>query len=273
MLCNECIVRCQFLKRYISLYITKDRLVRDLNLRYSIYCKQKYFLGENIMKHINENGRSMVEMLGVLAIIGVLSVGGIAGYSKAMNKYKINKTTDQVSMLVANIRTLFSSQGNYEGISNASAIKFGVVPNEMYDSSDSTGSTMKNAFNGAVTITSDAARSGQTGVKDAFIIEYNGLSEEACITIATGDWGSGQSSGLIGIAAGVATDGSAGTLSTIGKKLNSIYVDAGTVTSGGGVAVPGNATVPTPMSVTEAVKACGTSTSSGANHSVAWKYY
>ena len=29
-------------------------------------------------------GRSMIEMLGVLAIIAVLSVGGIAGYSKAM---------------------------------------------------------------------------------------------------------------------------------------------------------------------------------------------
>ena len=27
-----------------------------------------------------ESGRSMVEMLGVLAIIGVLSIGGIAGY-------------------------------------------------------------------------------------------------------------------------------------------------------------------------------------------------
>ena len=31
-------------------------------------------------------GRSMVEMLGVLAIIGVLSVGAVAGYSKAMIK-------------------------------------------------------------------------------------------------------------------------------------------------------------------------------------------
>ena len=38
-----------------------------------------------------QSGRSMVEMLGVLAIIGVLSVGGIAGYSKAMTKFKINK--------------------------------------------------------------------------------------------------------------------------------------------------------------------------------------
>lgn len=34
----------------------------------------------------NESGRSMVEMLGVLAIIGVLSVGGIAGYRMAMKK-------------------------------------------------------------------------------------------------------------------------------------------------------------------------------------------
>ncbi|MBS6473139.1 MAG: hypothetical protein KH347_02690 [Acetobacter sp.] len=35
-------------------------------------------------KGTNESGRSMIEMLGVLAIIGVLSVGGIAGYSQAM---------------------------------------------------------------------------------------------------------------------------------------------------------------------------------------------
>ena len=28
----------------------------------------------------NQSGRSMVEMLGVLAIIGVLSAGGLAGY-------------------------------------------------------------------------------------------------------------------------------------------------------------------------------------------------
>ena len=39
----------------------------------------------------NSFGRSMIEMLGVLAIIGVLSVGGIAGYSKAMEQFKVNK--------------------------------------------------------------------------------------------------------------------------------------------------------------------------------------
>ena len=48
----------------------------------------------------NENGRSMVEMLGVLAIIGVLSVAGIAGYSMAMKKYKSNEIVNAASQLV-----------------------------------------------------------------------------------------------------------------------------------------------------------------------------
>ncbi len=47
----------------------------------------------------NEKGRSMVEMLGVLAIIGVLSVGGIYGYTVAMNKYRANEIVQTASML------------------------------------------------------------------------------------------------------------------------------------------------------------------------------
>lgn len=47
-----------------------------------------------------EQGRSMLEMLGVLAIVGVLSVGGIAGYSKAMEQFKVNKAINQYNMLI-----------------------------------------------------------------------------------------------------------------------------------------------------------------------------
>ena len=47
-----------------------------------------------------ENGRSMIEMLGVLAIIGVLSVGGIAGYGKAMEKFKVNRIVEDYNMLI-----------------------------------------------------------------------------------------------------------------------------------------------------------------------------
>ncbi len=47
-------------------------------------------------------GRSMVEMLGVLAIIGVLSVGAIAGYQKAMMKYKLNKHAQSFNLFLNN---------------------------------------------------------------------------------------------------------------------------------------------------------------------------
>ncbi len=39
----------------------------------------------------HDSGRSMVEMLGVLAVIGVLSIGGIMGYTYAMNKIHVNE--------------------------------------------------------------------------------------------------------------------------------------------------------------------------------------
>lgn len=42
----------------------------------------------------------MLEMLGVLAIVGVLSVGGIAGYSKAIEKFKVNKLLGEYNNLI-----------------------------------------------------------------------------------------------------------------------------------------------------------------------------
>ena len=59
-------------------------------------------------------GRSMIEMLGVLAIIGVLSVGGIAGYSKAMEKIHVNKIVNMISDISATIRTAYISQKAYD---------------------------------------------------------------------------------------------------------------------------------------------------------------
>lgn len=48
-----------------------------------------------------EYGRSMVEMLGVLAIIGVLSAGALAGFNKAMLQHKLNKHIDEIGYLLS----------------------------------------------------------------------------------------------------------------------------------------------------------------------------
>ena len=55
-----------------------------------------------------ETGRSMVEILGVLAVIGVLSIGGIYGYAYAMKKYTANLLVQEAHLAWAN------NQGNPE---------------------------------------------------------------------------------------------------------------------------------------------------------------
>lgn len=83
------------------------------------------------MFKINELGRSMVEMLGVLAIIGVLSGGGLAGYGKAMYKYRLHKSISYVTDAIIEYQ-LFSKRmiGTYPTDTNKmaeSARKFGLL--------------------------------------------------------------------------------------------------------------------------------------------------
>ena len=205
---------------------------------------------------VNESGRSMIEMLGVLAIIGVLSVGGIAGYSKAMNKFKTNQVADNVSMLVANIKTLYAQQKTYTGLNNTSAVSMGVVPDEL-----GTSATLTNAINGAVTI--QAAASTAASDNKAFTITFNGLSKEACITLATNDWGSGYSSGLIYIKATGAKNETYDITSAAG-----LIGCSGSTAAGSAVACPGHNM---PMPVQAAANACNCN--AGNQCAIQWKYY
>ena len=83
-----------------------------------------------------ECGRSMIEMLGVLAIVGVLSVGGIAGYSKAMQQYKVNKLKTQTEDLIFNIKDAYKNEKTY-GQPNEDLLpvlkSINVVPMDMLD--------------------------------------------------------------------------------------------------------------------------------------------
>ena len=191
----------------------------------------------------------MIEMLGVLAIIGVLSVGGIAGYSKAMMKFKINKTIDQISMTVTNIRTLYAQQANYDGLSHELAYKMGLIDDAM-KTADSKGIT--SPF-GAVTITTGPSGTDANG---AFLITFEDLPREACVAIATNDWGSNYSSGLLGI----------GVNATPAELDGCTIGVANSTTATNKVVCAGNNRMAA-MTVAQAANNCG------ASGSVTFKYY
>ncbi len=87
-------------------------------------------------------GRSMVEMLGVLAIIGVLSVGAISGYSKAMIKYKLNKQSEQLTQILFSLEHYREMLGrDRNNIANDThviplLIKLNAIPLEMIKPND-----------------------------------------------------------------------------------------------------------------------------------------
>lgn len=57
-------------------------------------------------KNSAQRGRTMTEMLGVLLIIGVLSVLTLYGFQYALFRYRVGQTLNQISAAVAGARTI-----------------------------------------------------------------------------------------------------------------------------------------------------------------------
>ena len=137
-------------------------------------------------------GRSMIEMLGVLAIIGVLSVGGIAGYSKAMTKWKTNKTIEQTANFIDGLTTLALNQkqlrgtndeyptelGSYEPGDIELFKTLGIIDEEMLVDGE-----LKTPFGGEFYF---------SGGDNEIDIHIYDLPREACMAIATATWGNGM---------------------------------------------------------------------------------
>ncbi len=149
-------------------------------------CKKSYAdkneYGENLAEDKFDQiaKRLMIALiiLYLLPVLGLLIIGGSAGFSSASSRYKLNKNIDQISIIVTNIRALYQGYETYDGLDNRFAKKIYVVPSDMY--SDQTDDKITNAF-GTETIIH--------GEGSTFSITYANLSEEQCLKIYTGDWG------------------------------------------------------------------------------------
>ena len=121
-------------------------------------------------------GRSMVEMLGVLAIIGVLSVGAIAGYSKAMFKYKLNKHAEAFNLLLNDVLRYSSElkqeeNGVYYG---EFFYKLGLIPDGFKYQNES--SILDNFGNGLAIYATNLSSNYKGGIS----IYLNSVQKEVC---------------------------------------------------------------------------------------------
>ena len=116
-----------------------------------------------------ESGRSMIEMLGVLANMGVLTVGAIGLISTAMRTQKRNTVNEEVLQMVTGVRQLLGEYDDFSHIDNTTI--FGAI-----------GMSPKNPYGGTYELAVDPANYRQ------FVVTINGLSRNDCEYFITKAW-------------------------------------------------------------------------------------
>lgn len=80
-----------------------------------IYTKGQMMTQYKINKK-NESGRSMVEMVGVVAVMSLITVGAFVLIRNGMQTQKISQVSDEIEILAANVRALTSESDNFQSL-------------------------------------------------------------------------------------------------------------------------------------------------------------
>lgn len=116
-----------------------------------------------------ESGRSMIEMVGVLAIMGMLTATAFALISLGINRQKQSRVTDDVVTIVSGVRSLLGDYDDFSHIDNSSIFGAMSVSN-------------KNPYGGTYELSVNASNTRQ------FIVKINGLSKSDCEALVTKAW-------------------------------------------------------------------------------------
>lgn len=116
-----------------------------------------------------ESGRSMIEMVGVLAIMGMLTATAFTLISLGINRQKQSRVADDVVTIVSGVRTLLGDYDDFSNIDNSTIFGAMSVSN-------------KNPYGGTYELAVNSANTRQ------FIVKVNGLPKADCEALLTKAW-------------------------------------------------------------------------------------
>ena len=110
-----------------------------------------------------ESGRSMIEMVGVLAVMGLITAGAFVLISSAMKSQKTSRLDDDVSAIVAGVRLLYNSADSFADLKSDALEVIGY------------GTDVKNPYGGKY-----AVAKGSGTAPQEFYVYVDGLSSGEC---------------------------------------------------------------------------------------------
>jgi len=137
----------------------------------------------------HESGRSMIEMVGVLAVMGLITAAAFVLITSALSSQKLSRIDDDVSTLVQGVRLLYNPSDNFAGLTDDAlgVLGFRDAKNPYggdYKLATSDVATVCDSTTGICTVTTTAAEA-------KFTIEIDGLGQKICKTLAGRVWPGG----------------------------------------------------------------------------------
>ena len=134
-----------------------------------------------------QKGSSMIEVIGVMGIISMITVGIFATISKIYDRYHQTAVITQIRDLQKNIQMRYATASDYRDLTKSNAVKTlieeRVIPYDMVS-----GDAIYNAYNGAVAL---------SGTQYDYTISFSNLKKAGCIDLLTMDWTVNNTSDLI----------------------------------------------------------------------------
>ena len=135
----------------------------------------------------NEKGATLIEVLGVMAVLGAIALGLFAGIARVQRQIKITQAHEQVTRIVKRMRTQFASFHLTDSQITAENLEKAGI----YDSGDVGEDGAVNVFGTSMNI--------ENAVVDGypvFRLNYNAIPSNVCEDLIMSDWGDDPSSGL-----------------------------------------------------------------------------
>lgn len=134
-----------------------------------------------------QKGATMIEIIGVMGVIAMITIGLFSTVSKVFDRYHQTAVITQIRDLQKNIRMRYATATNYNGLNQAGVIadliEDKVIPTDMaFDDK------IINTYGGDVLL---------SGANHEYKITFSNLKKNGCIDLLMMDWSIGNTSDLV----------------------------------------------------------------------------